>query len=360
MIIEKCHEYNISLYLAFVDYSLAFDSIKHKFICEALKQSGVEDSYIKVLKEIYKNNRAYLSLDKNGRCYKIEKGVKQGCPLSPDLFNAVLQGIFNELNWEERGIKINGCYLTNLRFADDIVLFSTSPAELQILINNLNQSSIKRGLKMNPSKTKVMTNSEKTKILLDNIEMEYVNEYVYLGQLISTKDREKQEISRRINLAWKKYWSLKNIVKGDHNINIKTQVLQSCILPTLTYGCQTWALTQANRNKIATTQNKMQRSLLNIKKEQKIKNIEIDNRLKTKRAEKIVQKLKFKWAGHVARSNEEKWSKKATDWIPLDMKRNRGRQKKRWIDEIRKKFGTLWQRAARDRVKWKEITKNLD
>lgn len=359
LLLEKSNEYNIPLYMAFIDYSLAFDSINHCYIWQALGQVGVQTTYINLLREVYKNNKAYVSLENDGRHYNINKGVKQGCPLSPDLFNAVLEGIFKELNWNGRGIKINGNYLTNLRFADDIVLFSNCPTELEIMINELNTASKLRGLKMNPLKTKIMTSSASVPISLDNTVIEQVSEYIYLGQILSTEDRQSQEVSRRITIAWKKYWSLKSIVKGNHSTNIKKQVLESCILPTLTYGCQTWALTEANKNKIKTTQNKMQRSLLNIKKEQKIRNSTINTRLKAKRVEEIITHLKFKWAGHISRSNEKKWSKQLTEWIPLDRKRNRGRQKKRWSDEIKIKFGPLWSRHARDREKWKHMIKNI-
>lgn len=67
--------------MAFVDYSLAFDSIKHQYICKALENCGIENIYVNILKEIYRNNHAYITLEKNGRHFKVAKGVKQGCPM---------------------------------------------------------------------------------------------------------------------------------------------------------------------------------------------------------------------------------------------------------------------------------------
>ena len=59
--------------------------------------------------------------DKTSESFKIEIGVRQGDPISPKLFNAVLEDIFRRLNWKDRGVKISGKRLYHLRFVDHIV-----------------------------------------------------------------------------------------------------------------------------------------------------------------------------------------------------------------------------------------------
>ena len=54
------------------------------------------------------------------------------------------------------------------------------------------------------------------------------------------------------------------------------------------------------------------------------------------------KELKWQWAGHVARINDNRWTKEVTEWIPLSAKRKRARPKTRWIDEIRKLKGVTW------------------
>lgn len=67
------------------------------------------------MRNLYQNSIAYIKLDKKGKPFKIGRGVKQGDPLSPNLFNEVIEEIIRGLNWENRGIKIYWKYLNNLR-----------------------------------------------------------------------------------------------------------------------------------------------------------------------------------------------------------------------------------------------------
>lgn len=358
-IIEKGHEYNIPLYIAFCDYSKAFDSLKHSYIWEALMRFGVEDIYVQILKEVYRKTRAYISLDKDGRLFKIERGVRQGCPASPDIFNAVLETIFRDVNWDNYGLLVNGKRINHLRFADDVVLISENYQELEIMINELSQQSLKRGLEMNKNKTKLLTNSQKKDIMLGQKKLIYENSYVYLGQTISTKKHLDEEIHRRITLGWSKYWSLKKITKGNIPPRIKGQVMEICIFPTLIYGCQTWAMNKTHHQKLARTQNKIMRSMLNIKLEQKIRTTTIEKQLQVKRVEHLAAILKFKWAGHMMRTQDNRWSKIITEWIPRDRKRSRGRQRKRWRDAIVECAGPLWMRQAQNREEWLKLSQNV-
>ncbi len=82
--------------------------------------------------------------------------MKQGDPLSANLFNSVLEEIFRKLDWEEKGVKINGQWLNNLRFADDIVLISSNIDESKVMADELRKKSRKAGLTMNLSKTKII------------------------------------------------------------------------------------------------------------------------------------------------------------------------------------------------------------
>ncbi|KAG1663725.1 Equilibrative nucleoside transporter 3 [Nymphon striatum] len=118
---------------------------------------------------------------------RLEKGVRQGDSISPKIFTACLENVFRCLNWISKGIPINGHRLTNLRFADDVVLFSESPQELQLMVEELRTASYKVGLEINLSKTKVMFNRnvEIQPIMTGNVALDQVDRYTYLGQLIS-------------------------------------------------------------------------------------------------------------------------------------------------------------------------------
>ncbi|XP_028043817.1 uncharacterized protein LOC114253223 [Bombyx mandarina] len=73
------------------------------------------------------------------------------------------------------------------------------------------------------------------------------------------------------------------------------------------------------------------------------------------RLEDYFQRLKWRWSGHMIREKKEKWTSLITEWYPRDGKRNRGRQTKRWEDDIIKIAGTTWTRTAKDRTQWKSL-----
>ncbi len=72
-----------------------------------------------------------------GEVFELERGVKQGDPLLPNLFNAALEGIFRNLDWEGKSLNVNGQLISSLRFADDIVIISEDIEELKIMAKEL-------------------------------------------------------------------------------------------------------------------------------------------------------------------------------------------------------------------------------
>lgn len=354
-IFEKTKEFNMPFYCCFIDYNKAFDSIEHECIWQCLKKQGVEHKYIRILKNIYTNSTAKIKLEKMGKEIKIDRGVRQGDPLSPKLFTAVLQEIFRKLEWDQYGININGEQLTHLRFADDIILFATTKEHIQNMVVDLDRESRMMGLSMNISKTKAMSSASEDCILLNGEPIEYVKEYTYLGQQIAMTDIMSKEIDTRIGKAWKSYWQFKEIMKNTEiKMNIKTKLYNTCVLPVLTYGCQTWALTKAHYRKLRTCQTSMERSMLSIRKSDRIKNTTIRKRTKIEDVIVRIRKLKWNWTGHIMRGIE-KWNKKIIFWYPRNKKRKRGRQFRRWEDEIKKLAGKIWTRKAVNRTEWKEM-----
>ncbi|CAK1585807.1 unnamed protein product [Parnassius mnemosyne] len=246
-------------------------------------------------------------------------------------------------------------YLTHLRFADDLVLLTEDHKELQYMLETLNEYSNSVGLEINIEKTKVMTNVTKLPVTLQSRNIEYVDEYTYLGHQISFSNGMDKEINRRITNTWKKYWSMRDIFKGTLPNKLKTKAMEVCLTPCLTYACQTWTLTKKQLNRIETTQRAIERSYLGIKLKDRIKNSEIRLRTQAKNIKKILLKSKWKWAGHLQRLKDDRWTKITTNWYPLGRKRKKGRPFKRWDDPIVKVAGRVWTRLARDRANWKVL-----
>ena len=180
-----------------MDYEKAFDSIQTQAILTSLQEQGIEGAYIEILKDVYTNSSVTVHMHKESEKIRIKIGVRQGDTISPKLFTATLESIFRRLNWENKGVKIDGEFLSNLRFAD-IFLCTETPQELQQMLQELSDESRRMGLKMNIAKTKVMV-VENTPINVNNVLIENVPGYVYLGQHYSLKENNQdKEIQRRI------------------------------------------------------------------------------------------------------------------------------------------------------------------
>ena len=123
--------------------------------------------------------------------FHVKKGVQQGRVLSSYLFNIPAEMVMKEIiNGFQGGLQIGGRMITNLWYADDIILLPTSEAELQQLVDRLDQVSCKYSLLINVDKNKVMaSDSTACRMLIQNELLEQVDTFPYLGSLI-TADAE--------------------------------------------------------------------------------------------------------------------------------------------------------------------------
>ena len=266
-IIEKSNEYNLPLCIGFIDYEKAFDSVEHIAMFNALINMNIPSTYINILQDIYTNATARIHLDNEvSSVINIKRGVRQGDPISPKLFTATIEEVFKQPELDSNGLRIDGERLTDLRFADDVALFANSTEKLEIQFNKLNINSKKVGLKIHKGKTKYMTNfSELHTIRIENDDIEKVEEYKYLGQTLKMENTTKEEVMVRVKAAWRCFGMHKEILEDrDIPISLKKKVMDQCILPTITYGCQTWSLTKETKRKIQTTQRAMERKILHI------------------------------------------------------------------------------------------------
>ncbi|GFR93878.1 endonuclease-reverse transcriptase [Elysia marginata] len=140
-IIEKSNEYNLQLCLGFIDYEKAFDSVEHFAILDALQKININENYIQILENIYKNATARIHIDNlRSEPFPINRGVRQGDPISPKLFIAAIEEILKKSELSN-GINIDGEILTNLRFADDVALLTESTPLMEEHLNTLNIKS---------------------------------------------------------------------------------------------------------------------------------------------------------------------------------------------------------------------------
>ncbi|KAK2171715.1 hypothetical protein NP493_1033g00041 [Ridgeia piscesae] len=104
-----------------------------------------------------------------------------------------------------------------------------------------------------------------TPIYVNNTQIENVESYSFLGQRYSTRDKNlHKETQRRILSRWTAFVKQRDIFKGNIGPCMEKQIYNSCILPAMTYGAETWALTIHAKKKLAAAKTKMERSMLNI------------------------------------------------------------------------------------------------
>lgn len=355
LLIEKCTEYNIPLHMAFIDYNKAFDSIELWAVYKAMNNARIDSRYRILLKNIYDQATFHIKINDDTVTRKIpmKRGVRQGDTISPKLFTLALEDVFKTVNWDRKGIKIDGNFLNHLRYADDIVIFSTNLDELQEMITDLKSKSEMVGLTMNLEKTKIMT-TEKRNIHIEGHIIPKTEEYIYLGHEIHLgKPNQSAEVTRRIRLTWAAVGKLKNVIHNkDIPINLKRKVFNSCILPVMTYGMETMALTIKSANRLRCTQRAIERKMLGISLRDHIRNEVIRNKSKVTDVITSVSKMKWNWVGHVARQDNQRWTKQLIHWRPRQNKRSVGRPQQRWIDDIKKKAGTKWHQVAQNRKEW--------
>lgn len=132
---------------------------------------GVPDHLINLLKALYDNQEATVRTEYGEtEGFGIEKGVRQGCILSPYLFNLYSEHIMRQAGLESlnAGVKISGKRINNLRYADDTTLLAGTKEDLKALLEEVKKESEKAGLYLNIKKTKVMATEQMDEFVVGN------------------------------------------------------------------------------------------------------------------------------------------------------------------------------------------------
>ncbi|KAK6738990.1 hypothetical protein RB195_020837 [Necator americanus] len=337
-VIEVCREYRLPLVLTFVDYEKAFDSVETNAILSALVDQGVDASYVRTLANCYERCTTRIQLFHRPLTIPIGKGVRQGDTISPKLFTAALQWIMKSLSWEERGIRVDGRFLSNLRFADDIVLFSSSTNEAETMLNELNEAGKRIGLRINRKKTQFMKNAhcEDGGVQLEGSQIVETPSYVYLGRSMNMENDLKEELNRRMRAAWAAFAAVREATDQLTDHDLRAHLFDSTVLPALCYAAETWADTAATSRKLLITHRALERCLLKFNRRTQhlagLRSSDLRGMSRLRDPAEYVSKAKHRWAGHIMRRIDDRWTKRTLEWIPRDAKRPRGRPPTRWSD----------------------------
>ena len=181
---------------------------------------------------------------------QIGKGDRQGCILSPCLFNSYAEYIMRNAGLEETqaGIKIAGRNINNLRYADDTPLTAESEEELKSFLMKVKVESEKVGLKLNIQKTKIMASGPITSWQIDGEKMETVTDFIFWGSKITADGDCSHEIKRRLLLGRKVMNNLDSIFKSrDITLPTKVRLVKAMVFLVVMYGCESWTVKKAER-----------------------------------------------------------------------------------------------------------------
>ena len=159
LITEKTRELQKNIYLCFIDCAKAFDCVNHNKLWKILQEMGIPDHLTCLLRNLYAGQEATVRTRyETTNWFQIGKGVRQGCILSPCLFNFCAEYIMRNAGLDEAqvGIKISRRNINNLRYANDTTLMAESEEELNSLLMKVKEEHEKAGLKLNIQKTKIM------------------------------------------------------------------------------------------------------------------------------------------------------------------------------------------------------------
>ena len=179
-----------------------------------LNEMGIPDHLTCLLRNLYAGQESTVRTGHGATdWFRIGKGVRQGCILSPCLFNFYSEYIMRNAGLEkaQAGIKIAGRNINNLRYADDTTLMAESEEELKSLLMKVKEESENVGLKLNIQKTKIITSGPITSWEIDGVTVETVSDFIFLGSKITADGDCSHEIKRHLLLGRKVMTNLDSI-----------------------------------------------------------------------------------------------------------------------------------------------------
>ena len=244
----------MDIYFCFIDYTKAFDCVDHNKQWKILKEMGIPDHLTCLLRNLYAGQEATLRTGHGTTdWFQIEKGVHQGCILSPCLFNFYAEYIMRNAGLEEAQarIKIAGRNINNLRYADDTTRMAESEEDLKSLLMKVKLENVIVGLKLSIQKMKIMASGPITSWEIDGETVETVSDFIFGGSKITADGDCNHEIKRHLLLGRKVMSNLDSIFKSrDITLPTKVCLVKAMVFPVVMYGCQSWTVKKTECRRI--------------------------------------------------------------------------------------------------------------
>lgn len=246
---EKNNKKEGKVYAMFVDFKAAFDNIDRKKLWESMKEKRINRKIIGRLEKIYEETRSTIKTKDGLTSYfKTTKGVRQGCVMSPLLFNLYIADIDEYMR--KRGIgglRLGKDRIWSLAYADDLVLVAKNREALLDMMDTLRRFTKERKLILNTEKTKIMVfnkggKEKKEKWRWEGKEIEEVQNFKYLGFNFNRKGDYREHIKdlkKKGRLALNKVWGLGERICRD-DFRRRGKLFRYLVQSVMSYGVEIW------------------------------------------------------------------------------------------------------------------------
>lgn len=203
-------EWNAPLYINFIDYTKAFDSVHQESLWKIIRAYGIPPKIVKLIKKFEKNFKNLIEKfcehfecsiildDKMTESFEVRSGLWQGCILSPLLFLITIDWVMCQTTSDHsRGIQWTPfSHLEDLDFADDLAVISATYTHIKKKTNRLSRYAKQVGLHINKQKMQTMRINALVSdpVNIEGEPAEDVNDFTYLGSVISTDNRAQKDI----------------------------------------------------------------------------------------------------------------------------------------------------------------------
>ena len=235
------------LYVCFVDFASAFDTIWRSALIYKLTQVGINGNFIKIIQNMYSS--VMFSVKCNTKItepFSSTVGVKQGCVLSPIFFNIYLSDLPLIFDQSCDPVDFGTTTLNCLMYADDLVIMSQTAHGLQNSLDKLSEYCLKWKLSVNIDKTKVMIFNKSGRLLsnysfkFDTHDIQLCQEYSYLGIVFTPSGSFTKAIKLLYEKASKAFFKIRTHLY-DSSASCGSKLFFSLIRPILCYGCEVWS-----------------------------------------------------------------------------------------------------------------------
>ena len=292
---QLCEKYmgkGKDVFFAFLDLEKAYDRVDRDAMWNVLRLYGVGGKLLQAVKSLYTDSRACVRVgNETSDWFPVRVGLRQGCVMSPWLFNLYIDGVVREVNARVlgRGVELldgngNDWRLNQLLFADDTVVVADSEEKLGQLVTEFGRVCERRKLRVNVGKSNVMRctryeNGTRLNVTLDGEVLEEVDQFKYLGSIIAANGGVEADVRHRVNEGCKVLGAMKGVMRNRGlRLNVKKVLYEKVIVPTVTYGSELWGMKVSERQRLNVFEMKCLRSMAGVSRLDRFRNEEVRER----------------------------------------------------------------------------------